>query len=261
MPAGGRTGLRRDLEEIIQTCNSIESREFNPFLLDVTEALGILRRHRDHLGSLEDHLLDMRAITGIARVVGLQSAQLRFQSSSLFVDPGVVSEKLEGLSRQQLAEFLLLSWHPIVELEQLTQAAFKEASDYWNRMLSFLERRQRLQLGPLAIPQKASLAELSGAGLIDETAFARRLEEVWEELGHRSGQAGFAEYWAFVKGRSFPETVAKAQFVSFLVSYGYANLEERESRLVIIPRKQPEPSRARSTLSFPIPIKKELAVH
>ena len=86
MPVGGRTGLRRDLDDIIQTCNSIQNRQFNPFLLDVGEALGILRRHRDHLDSLQDHLLDMRAITGIARVVGLQSAQLRFQSSSLFVD-------------------------------------------------------------------------------------------------------------------------------------------------------------------------------
>ena len=261
MPTASRTGLRRDLEEIIQTCHSIENREFNPFLLDVTEALGILHRHRDHLNSLEDHLLDMRAITGIARVVGLQSAQLRFQSSSLFVDPGVVREKLDGLSRQQLEEFLLLSWHHIVELEQLTPAAFKEASDYWNRMLSFFERRKRLQLGPLAGPQPASLAELSGAGLIEEKAFARRLEEVWEELHHESGHAGSTEYWAFVKGRGFPETVAKAQVVSFLVSYGYANLEERENKLVIVPREQPQSTRAGATLSFPIPIRKEAALN
>jgi hypothetical protein len=222
--------------------------------------LGILRRHRDHLVSLQDHLLDMRAITGIARVVGLQSAQLRFQSSSLFVDPEMAREKLDGLSRQQLAEFLLLSWHPIVELEQLTPAAFKEANDYWNRMLSFFDRRKRLQLGPLTLPGTTSLGELSGAGLIGEKAFASRLQDVWEELRRESDPDGSTEYWAFVRGRSFPETVAKAQVVSFLVSYGYANLEERDNKLVLLPRKQPQPTRAGKTMSFPIPIRKAVGV-
>jgi hypothetical protein len=259
MPAGGRTGLRRDLEEIVQTCNSIQARQFNPFLMDVTEALSILRRHRDHLDSLQDHLLDMRAITGIARVVGLQSSQLRFQSSSLFMDPQVAKDKLDGLSRQQLAEFLLLSWHPVVELEQLTDAAFKEATDYWNTMLSFLERRQRLHLGPLTLPQATSLPELTGAGFVEEKAFAKRLQDVWEDLHRQSETTGFKDYWSFVKGRSFPETVAKAQVVSFLVSYGYANLEEKNGQLVIIPREEPKPSKAGSTQSYPIPIRKEVA--
>ncbi len=257
MPSSGRTGLKHDLEDIIQTCNSIQNRQFNPFLLDVTEALGILRRHRDHLDSLPDHLLDMRAITGIARVVGLQSAQLRFQSSALFVDPEVVKEKIDGLSRQQLAEFLLLSWHPVVELEQLTSAAFKEANDYWSQMLSFFERRKRLQLGPLATPESASQTELSSAGLIEEKAFAQKLQDMWDELHGKSEQSGFTEYWSFVQGRSFPETVSKAQVVSFLVSYGYADLEEKDSRLVLVPKKQPQLSMVGSALSYPIPIRKE----
>jgi len=224
--------------------------------MDVAEALGILRRHRDHLGSLQDHLLDMRAITGIARVVGLQSAQLRFQSSSLFVDPEVVREKIDGLSRQQLAEFLLLSWHPIVELEQLTPAVFKEADDYWNKMLSFFDRRKRLQLGPPVIPETTNRSELSIAGLIEEKAFAKKLQEVWDELHQKSEKSGSMEYWGFVQGRSFPETVSKAQVVSFLVSYGYANLEEKNGRLVLVPMKEPQTSKAGSTLSFPIPIPK-----
>ncbi len=245
------------MEDIIQTCSSIENRQFNPFLLDVSEALGILRRHADHLGSLQDHLLDMRALTGIARVVGLQSAQLRFQSSSLFVDPEVAKQKLDGLSRRQLAEFLLLSWHPIVELEQLTSSAVKEATNYWNRMLSFFERRKRLQLGPLVMPEAAGLGELTGAGLIEEKAFTKKLLEVWDELRQKSGPEGAFGYWDFVRSRSFAETVAKAQIVSFLVSYGYANLEEKDNRLVLLPRQTPQPSKEGSPLSFPIPIHRE----
>src|SRR5438132_11768526 len=90
----------------------------------------------------------MRAITSLARVVGLQSANLRFQSSSLFVDPSMVKQKIGSMSREQLAELLLLSWHPVVELEQLTDASTKEALDYWQQMLSFFERRKRLAAGP-----------------------------------------------------------------------------------------------------------------
>src|SRR5437867_12104664 len=86
---------RRELEELIQTCISIENRRFNPFLLDIAEALSIIRRHSNQLGTLEDHLLDMRAITSVARFVGLQSANLRCQSSSLFIDPSMVKQKLE----------------------------------------------------------------------------------------------------------------------------------------------------------------------
>ena len=118
---------RKELEELIQTCNSIENRQFSPFLLDVSEALRIIRRHAESWQTLQDNLLDMRAITSLARVVGLQSANLRFQSSSLFVDPGMVKQKIDSMSREQLAELFLLSWHPVVELEQLTDASTKEA--------------------------------------------------------------------------------------------------------------------------------------
>ena len=255
--SGHRSSAKRDMEDIIQTCNSIENRKFNPFLLDVSEALGILRRHSEHLGSLEDHLLDMRALTGIARVVGLQSANLRFQSSSLYVDPEIAKRKVETLSRQQLSEFFLLSWHPIVELEQLTPATVKEALDYWEKLLSFFERRRRLEIGPLAMPGSAGLSDLSRAGLMEDKAFTMRLNDFWQELKQRAGPENGLEYWAFVRTPRFAETVTRAQFVSFLVSYGYATMEKKGKRILLFPREKPEPPTQGSPLSFPIAIPRE----
>jgi hypothetical protein len=156
-----RAAGRRELDELIQTCISIENRQFNPFLLDISEALRILRRHEKSWKTLQDNLLDMRALTSLARVVGLQSANLRFQSSSLFVDPGMVRQKIQSMSREQLAEFLLLSWHPVVELEQLTEASTKEALDYWQKMLSFFDRRKRPLSGPFAEPGAMDTPELA----------------------------------------------------------------------------------------------------
>jgi len=251
---------RRELEELIQTCISIENRRFNPFLLDIAEALSIIRRHSNQLRTLEDHLLDMRAITSVARVVGLQSAHLRFQSSSLFIDPSLAKQKLDSLSREQLADFLLLSWHPIVELEQLTLASTKEAKEFWERMLSFFERRKRLHLGPFDNPEATNLGELAKMRIVEEKAYTRKMQDLWNELKKRTGEDETVDYWNFIKASDFAQTVARAQLVSFLVSYGYANLQRKGNTMFLVPKAKPDPHPEGSSLSFPIPITKEALV-
>ena len=255
-----RISGRRELDELIQTCISIENRKFNPFLLDISEALSIIRRHSNKLRTLEDHLLDMRAITSVARVVGLQSADLRFQSSALYVDPSMVKQKLDSLSREQLAEFLLLSWHPIVELEQLTLASTKEAKEFWEKMLSFFERRKRLHLGPFVMPETTDLVELARMRVLDEKAYTTRMRDLWKELRERAGEDQRADYWDFIRGSDFAHTIVRAQLVSFLVSYGYANLLRTGNSLFLVPKPKPDPHLEGSPLSFPIPITKEVIV-
>ncbi len=249
---------RRELEELIQTCNSIENRRFNPFLLDIGEALRIIRRHSKSWQTLNDHLLDMRAITSLARVVGLQSAHLRFQSSSLFVDPEMVKQKIGTMSREQLGEFLLLSWHPIIELEQLTTASTKEALEYWDKMLSFFERRKRLHLGPFEVPGAADSLELSKLRILDEKTFTKKVEDLWSELKTTVGDGGRIEYWSFVRTTRFADTVLRAQLVSFLVSYGMAALERKREKLFLIPKDAPFARKEGSPLSYPIPIPREV---
>ena len=248
---------RRELEELIQTCVSIENRQFNPFLLDIAEALRILRRHSKDWKTLPDNLLDMRAITSLARVVGLQSANLRFQSSSLFVDPGMVKQKIQSMSREQLAEYLLLSWHPVVELEQLTDASTKEALDYWQKMLSFFERRKRLQAGPFDEPRSMETAELGRLRIHEEKAFNQRLEELRIEMKEKAGEDGRIDYWKFVRAGTFTQTVLRAQMVSFLVSYGMAMLERKREKMTLIPSDPPFVRGQGSPLSLPIPITEE----
>jgi hypothetical protein len=252
-PAG-----KKELEELIDTCIAIENRRFNPFLLDISEALSVIRRHSSHLRTLEDHLLDMRAITSVARVVGLQSANLRFQSSNLFIDPGMVRQKLDTLSREQLAEFLLLSWHPIIELEQLTLDSTKEAKEYWDKMLSFFDRRKRLQLGPFTTPSTTDLEELARQRVVEEKAYTRKMQDLWTELKETASNEE-VEYWKFVQRPDFAQTIARAQLVSFLVSYGYANLLKRSDGMFLVPNESPGRFEG-SPLSLPIPITKEVLV-
>ena len=253
-----RLAGKKELEELIETCVAIESRKFNPFLLDISEALSIIRRHSGRLRTLEDHLLDMRAITSVARVVGLQSANLRFQSSSLFVDPGMLRQKLDTLSREQLAEFLLLSWHPIVELEQLTIDSTKEAKEYWDKMFSFFDRRTRLQLGHFARPSATDLEELARQRIVEEKAYSRRMRDLWKEL-KEAAEGEKVDYWRFIQRPDFAQTIARAQLISFLVSYGYVSLQKTSRGMFLIPREKPDHFEG-SPLSFPIPITKEVLV-
>ncbi len=251
---------RRELDELIQTCISIENRRFNPFLLDITEALRIIRSHSKKLRTLDDHLLDMRAITSVARVVGLQSAHLRFQSSGLFVDPSMIGQKLDSLSREQLAEFLLLSWHPIVELEQLTLASTKEAKEFWEQMLSFFERRKRLHLGPFVNPDATDPAELARMRVVEEKAYTRKMQDLWNELKESAGEDKTVDYWTFIRTPDFAQTIARAQLVSFLVTYGYASLHRKGNSMFLVPKVKPDPQLEGSPLSFPIPITKEALI-
>jgi len=247
------------LQELIETCNAIENRRFNPFLLDVAEALRILRLHMNDWSDLSDHLLDMRALAGLARVVGLQSANLRFQSSTLYVDPSILTDKVKGLTRDQLSSIFLLSWHPIVELEQLTIPTAKEAFDYWNDMLPFSERWRRFQPGPLALPIASDAEELQRLGVLADKAFNKRLDEFWQQLRDRAGTDGRIGYWTFVKGRDRTETVVRAQLTSFLISYGYSTLETHDEQLVLVPKNEPSIRKESTPVSLPIPIPREMS--
>ena len=170
----------------------------------------------------------------------------------------MVKQKVDALSREQLGEFLLLSWHPIVELEQVTLASTKEALEYWEKMLSFFERRKRLQPGPFEVPGSADALELSKMRILDEKAFTRKLEDLWNELKETVGEGGRLEYWKFVRTGKFTETVLRAQLVSFLVSYGMAGVGRKREKLFLIPMEAPFRLRQGSPLSLPIPIPKEV---
>ena len=47
------------------------------------------------------------------------------------------------MSEKRLAEVFLQSWHPLSELEQLTEETLSNAIDYWNALLPIAERWKR----------------------------------------------------------------------------------------------------------------------
>ncbi len=248
---------RKELKEIIETCDAISERKFNPFFLDVKLGVNTLRQYFPHWERFDDHCLDAHALNRLSEVVRLQNTQLKFQSSALYAEPEFIARKVERMSEKRLAEVFLQSWHPLAELEQLTNEAVSGALDYWNLLLPIEVRWRRKYYAAGRRPETADSSTLTGLGIHGED-FGKRLVALWKELRalHNADQRP-VEYWRFVRASSYHETVQRAYFVSFLVTYGYANLNTEGEQLFLVPMDQPSEKQAAGGVSYPIPIPKE----
>lgn len=246
---------RKDTIDIVKTCDAIEGRRFNPFLLDVKYALSILKKYFPHLKEFEDHCLDASALNHLSKVLRLQGSQLRFQSSSLYADPAFLEEKIPALSTKNLAQIFAESWHPIVELEQITEQSMSEATEYWNALAPIEERWKRLRLGESVLPGSLAGDKLSEMGIQAEELFGEKLLRLWRELREEAKDKTIG-YQNFVCRESFPETVERALLVSFLVTYGYARISKSKGVLQLLPNK--EQRIERRSVSLPISITQEV---
>jgi hypothetical protein len=257
---GSRAALssgRKELREIIATCDSISDRKFNPFFLDVKLGVETLRQYFPLWGTFEDHCLDAHTINRLSEVVRLQNTQLKFQSSALYAEPEFVTKRVERMSEKKLAEAFLQSWHPVTELEQLTEEVVVEALDYWNLLLPIAERWKRREYSQGHQPGTTDSDALSELG-IQGKEFGDELIVLWNELRQAySVEKKPVDYWKFIKGASYHETVQRAYYVSFLVTYGYATLQPDSDQLVLMPNDKPLEKAPTGGVSFPIPIRRE----
>jgi len=245
---------RRDVIDIVKTCEAIEDRKFNPFLLDVKYALNTLRKYLPHWKELDDHCLDAHALNRLSRVLRLQGSQLRFQSSSLYADPAFLEEKLTALSMKRLAEVFVESWHPIAELEQITEQSMTEAVAYWNVLAPVEERWRRFEMGSSTPPGSLETEDLDKIGVQAKETFEEALSKLWRQLKEDSS-TGAVDYQDFICRENFLETVERAVQVSFLVTYGYAGIVRSNGVMQLLPNE--ERKLGRHPVSLPISITRE----
>lgn len=228
------------LARVIDLCRSVEERGLDPFLVDVNDVIAIVRDYFPEWESIDEFSLDSEAINRLASVIKLQSDWVRHRSTSLYTDPFLIEEKLRKLSRESLAHLFLGTWHPIVELEQISSYSLIEAVKYWQSLLPMDERWTKTG----ALKTKLGLTskeELIGQQIMAEKAFTEELEAFWHELRQMIGKDGKITYWDFVGADSYPETSRRAYMTSFLATYGYATFEVHrlEEEIFIIPFDKP----------------------
>jgi hypothetical protein len=244
---------RRELNEIVETCEAISDRKFNPFFLDVKLGVDILRQYFPFWQTFADHCLDAHTLNRLSEVVRLQNTQLKFQSSALYADPEFITRKVDQMSEKRLAEVLLQSWHPLSELEQLTEETFSNAIDYWNALPPISERWKRRDYVEGKQPSTASNETLTSLGIHGEE-FDKQLSELLDELRESCKSSKSVDYWRFVRRPHYQDMVRRAYLVSFLVTYDYAKMTVQEDQISLVPTEQPSGKARPSAVSFPIPI-------
>jgi hypothetical protein len=188
-------------------------------------------------------------------VILRQGEWIRHRSSLLYLDPLLISLKVQVMSPRELAEILVEAWHPTVELEALSLPALSEAKEYWTNLPPLEERRRELGEGGEGVGE-LPLEELQRMGILRREEFERLLTELWEELKRSAGEKGIS-YWRFISAPTFEETVRRAWLVSFLVSYGYAGMELKplEDDLLLFPYSSPQ--RREESMSVPVSLSEE----
>ncbi len=248
---------REQLQRIIDICCSIEEKGVDPFLVDVDRVVRTIHEYFPEWDDPEELCLDAEALHQIASAIKLQSDWIKHRSTSLYTDPFLIEEKLRKLPKYEIAAVFLKSWHPLVELEQISPHSLAEAMKYWQSLLPFDERWRKTEAA-LIETGTASREELLRQKFIAEKEFSKELEAFWLELRQKISDAPKIEYWEFIGAETYEETVRRAYMTSFLVTYGYATLEvDRLEEIVHIkPYETPIPKvgKDRQAVSLPIPI-------
>ncbi len=228
------------LQGIIDLCRSIEDRSLDPFLVDVEDVIEIIREYFPEWKSMDEFNLDAEAVNRLATVIKLQSEWVKHRSTALYTDPFILEKKLRKLGKEELVDFFLMAWHPIIELEQVSPHSLANAIEYWRSLLPIDERW--LKTGAVETELGAtSREELIRQRILMEKAFTEELEVLWKELKSKVGEDYRMHYWDFVGMDSYEETLQRAYMTSFLVTYGYATLEVNrlEEEVHIRPFKKP----------------------
>jgi hypothetical protein len=248
---------RERLQRIIEMCMAIEAHAVDPFTLDVEDIIKVIKKYFPEWKKTEDLNLDAETIHHLASVIKLQSEWVKHRSTSLYADPFLLEEKITQTPKEDMLGLFLPTWHPIVELEQISVHSLAEAVSYWETLLPLSERWK--ELAPYEVETGvASRDELIKQRVLSDKVFSEELEKFWQELKaavEKNGKEGKMRYWDFVGAETYEDTVQRAFLTSFLITYGYATLEIHplEELTFIKPFEKPQ-TRIRKEQAVSVPI-------
>jgi hypothetical protein len=202
----------------------VQAGSIEPFDIDFDYVIGVIKNHYPEIKSIEDFCLDANAIKELTSVLERQNEWISYQSSTLYKDPFMLNQQLLKMDIGTIADVFLKSWHPLIEMEQISARTLAESMRYWGDLLPITERWNEPDLEPRDT-EFASINEAQQLGLIPEEGFADTIEDFWRELEEKVGKGGKIDYWDWIGAYTYEETIRRAYLTVFMVSYGYANLE------------------------------------
>lgn len=213
-----------DILRVIELCRSVERSSADPFDVDIREKIVLLRKHLPEWKFLDELLLDSEAMLELAQILKLQDQWLKHRASSLYIDPLLIQFKIKLIAKQALVEAFVRSWHPLVQVDQLSPKGLEKAFVYWNELAPMSERF-KAEFGSYGVrPGTIDFGDLLQLRIFTQDQFEDRIQDLQEELLERS-KGEWVDYRAFINKDTFEDKVVRAYMLAFLISEGRATLK------------------------------------
>ncbi len=213
-----------DVLRVIELCRSVEGSSANPFDVDIREKIALLKERLPEWEFLDDLLLDSEAMLELTQIVKLQDEWLKHRASSLYIDPLLIQLKVKLLSKEELIEAFVKSWHPLAQIDQLSPRGLERAFVYW-RDLEPMSERFKEEFGSYGVkPGTLDFQDLVDLKVFTQEQFDQRLNETYDELLGRS-KGEWIDYRDFIRDPAFEKKVIRAYLLSFIISEGRASLK------------------------------------
>jgi len=242
-----------ELESVINLCKMVQSGKIEPFDIDFDYVMDVIKKHYPKITGFKEFCMDAEALKELSMVLERQNQWIEHKSTTLYKDPFMLSQSLIALDIGAIADIFLRSWHPLVEMEQISARTLAESLSYWGELIPFAERWQ----DNLVEERETGVATRDEArllGIIPDEGFTEIIEALWRELGERVGPGGRLDYWDWIGADTYEQTVYRAYLTVFMVGYGYANTEwdKLMEETMVVHNIEPRPNPEKQKISLPV---------